>query len=68
MKEKKTLKKLTLNKETVANLEILSREAQAEVKGAYDGCWENLYTLYYCRLIYTGEKPTKTNTANDCAG
>jgi hypothetical protein len=55
MKEKKTLKKLTLNKETVANLEILSREAQAEVKGAYKACWENLWTAYYCRLIWTGD-------------
>jgi hypothetical protein len=57
--EQKSVKKLVLKKETVSNLEILSREELNDVKAAFDPCWENLYTVYYCRLIRTGGKPAE---------
>jgi hypothetical protein len=59
MKRKRPGKKLTLNKETVAHLETLGRKEQKEVKGAdaaaYEPCWENLWTLYHCKVMYTGD-------------
>jgi len=55
MKVKKSGKKLTLNKETVANLETLGRNDLQEVKGAAQTpCWENLWTMYKCEYMYTG--------------
>jgi hypothetical protein len=60
MKEKKTLKKLELKKETVANLNILTRKEMSEVEGAFRACWENLWTLYYCTLIWTGDQKPET--------
>ncbi len=57
MKTKKSLQKLVLNKETISNLEVLTRQEMAEVDGMHKACWENLWTLYYCRLIWTGDAP-----------
>ena len=59
MKEKKTLKKLELKKETVANLDILTRKEMSKVEGAYKACWENLWTVYYCAVIWTGKEETE---------
>lgn len=59
MKHYEGLKKLALNKETVSNLDILTREAQREIAAgnAYSDCWENLWTMYYCDVIWTGKEP-----------
>lgn len=57
MKHQENLKKLTLNKETISNLELLSKEAQSEVIAGHKACWENLWTLYYCKIIWTGKDP-----------
>jgi hypothetical protein len=45
-------KKLRLNKQTVSNL---SRSDLSDIKaGGQPGCWENLWTWYYCDVVYTG--------------
>ena len=45
-------KKLRLNKQTVSNL---SRNDLNNVKaGGQQACWENLWTMYYCNVVYTG--------------
>ena len=64
MKEQKSVKKLKLNKETVSNLDVLSREDQRDVKAAFLACWENLWTLYYCKLIWTGDQKPETVDCN----
>lgn len=47
------MKKLKLNKRTVSNL---SRTDLSDIKaGVQRGCWENLWTLYHCDVIYTGD-------------
>lgn len=48
-------KKLKLNKRTVSNL---SRAELSSIKAGYRGCWENLWTMYYCDVIYTGAPQT----------
>jgi len=49
-------KKLNLNKRTVANL---SRNDLSDIKaGGQKGCWENIWTLYNCDVVYTGAPPT----------
>lgn len=49
-------KKLELNKQTVSNL---SKDQLNSIKaGKCDPCWENLWTLYHCDVIYTGEMET----------
>ncbi|MDQ1350074.1 MAG: hypothetical protein QG657_375 [Acidobacteriota bacterium] len=49
-------KKLKLNKRTVSNL---SRADLSGIKaGVQRGCWENLWTMYYCDVIYTGPAQT----------
>jgi len=65
MKEEKSIKKLALKKATVSNLDVLTREAQHNIKAAYKGCWENLWTLYYCDLIWTGDQKPETADCND---
>jgi natural product precursor len=46
-------RKLELNKNTIANL---TGKEMKEIKGGRkDPCWENLWTLYYCDVVYTGE-------------
>jgi hypothetical protein len=50
--EEKPKKKLVLNKQTVSTL--ASKELSEIKAGACDPCWENLWTLYYCKVIYTG--------------
>ncbi len=48
------MKKLTLNKQTIASL---SKNELGHVKGgAADPCWENMWTAYNCTVVYT--KPT----------
>lgn len=42
--------KLTLKKETIADL---TRDELSQIKAGYLPCWENLYTLYYCKLFCT---------------
>jgi len=65
MKERKSVQKLVLNKSTVSNLDVLSREAQRDILAAYKGCWENLWTLYYCKLIWTGDQKPETYDCNN---
>lgn len=55
------MKKLELKKQTIATL---TEKEQANVKaGTDDGiqdyrpCWVNLWTLYHCRIYYTGPRP-----------
>jgi hypothetical protein len=44
-------KKLKLNKQTVSDL---SRDELSNIKaGAQKGCWENIWTLYSCDVVYT---------------
>jgi hypothetical protein len=51
-------KKLRLNKQTVSNL---SRTDLSDIKaGGQRGCWENLWTLYYCDVVYTGAPQTES--------
>jgi hypothetical protein len=49
-------KKLELNKQTIDNL---TNEELADIKaGAHKPCWENLWTLYHCDVMYTGDPET----------
>lgn len=57
MKELYETKRLTLNKKTISNLDILSRAAQNLFNGGYKKCWENLWTKYYCDKIWSGDSP-----------
>lgn len=44
-------KKPQLNKKTISNLskgDLIKAKA-----GIQDGCWENLYTIYHCDVIWT---------------
>jgi hypothetical protein len=51
MKERKDERKLTLSRQTVTNL---SKEALKDIRAGGDiACWENLWTLYHCDVIYT---------------
>jgi hypothetical protein len=43
-----------LNKQTISTLD--SKEL-SEIKAGNDACWENLWTLYYCKVVYTGPRP-----------
>jgi hypothetical protein len=56
MKTKKDLHKLVLNKETVSHLQILTTEEMRRVGGKdnYEACWENMWTVYHCKYIWTG--------------
>jgi hypothetical protein len=47
--EEKTKKKLVLNKQTVSTL---TAKELSKVKAGI-ACWENLWTLYHCDVIYT---------------
>jgi len=47
------MKKLELKKKTIANL---TTEEMRVVK-AGKGCWENLWTLYHCDVVYTRTDP-----------
>lgn len=51
--EEKPKKKLVLNKQTVSTL--ASKEL-IEIKAGVNPCWENLWTIYHCDVVYT--KPT----------
>jgi len=55
-------KKLTLNKSTVAHL--TGEEQQHILAGAEDipACWENLWTIYHCNVIYTGDVDPRDQT------
>lgn len=48
------MKKLELKKRTIANL---TNEEMKEVKGGLKACWENLWTLYHCDVVYTRTDP-----------
>lgn len=53
MKESKT-KKLNLGKQTISNL---TTKELKETKAGLKPCWENLWTLYHCDVIYTCTVP-----------
>jgi hypothetical protein len=48
------MKKLTINKETIATL---TRDEMSNVNAGFvwKACWENLWTAYYCKVVCTGE-------------
>lgn len=49
------MKKLELNKKTIAGVNWQElKKIKAGGEAAFKACWENLWTLYYCDLIYTG--------------
>lgn len=57
MKENQSNKKLVLKKETVAHLD---NDKMAKIRGGeHTGCWENLWTLYHCGVIYTKKDKDK---------
>jgi natural product precursor len=48
-------KKLKFNKKTVANL---TEKKMKEIKGGgHLPCWENLWTAYWSKVVYTKESP-----------
>lgn len=49
------VKKLKLNKQTVSNL---SRDELSNIKAGEKACWENLWTVYYCDIVYTAAPQT----------
>ena len=54
---KKNEVKLTLNKQTIADL---TGAEMGEAKGGdyYTPCWENLWSYYNCDGLWTGNLPT----------
>lgn len=46
-------KKPGLKKQTISNL--IPGELKKIRGGVCNPCWENLWTLYHCDVIYTGE-------------
>ncbi len=50
---KKNSTKITLNKQTITNL--TNGEMKVVNAGEHDACWENIYTLYHCDVMWTGE-------------
>lgn len=48
-------KKLKLNKQTVSDL---SRDELSKIKAGEAGCWENIWTLYWCDVVYTAAPQT----------
>lgn len=52
MKKKSTDKNLALNKQTISHL--TDRELHEIKGGSQEPCWENLWTLYNCDVVYTG--------------
>ncbi|MCU0285398.1 MAG: hypothetical protein MUF15_03260 [Acidobacteria bacterium] len=55
-------KNLKLNKQTISDL---SREELSNIKAAEKACWENLWTVYYCDVIYTGSQQTTAALPTD---
>lgn len=53
-------KKLKLNKKTVSDL---TRNELAQIRAGEAACWENLWTLYYCQVVYTYVPPPPTTAA-----
>lgn len=51
----KPTNKLELNKQTISNL--TSQELSDIKAGQQVPCWENLWTLYHCDVMYTGDPP-----------
>jgi len=47
------MKKLELKKNTIANL---TTQEMSVIK-AGKACWENLWTLYHCDVVYTRTDP-----------
>lgn len=56
-KKVQAAKKLELNKQTIANL--TKEELLHIIAGKHDACWENLWTLYHCDVMYTGPPDTE---------
>jgi len=48
-------RKLELNKQTIDNLTKDDLQEIRAGKAKYEPCWENLWTLYYCKVMYTGD-------------
>lgn len=46
------MKKLEFKKQTIANL---SKHEMNEIKAGFVACWENLWTVYHCGVVCTGE-------------
>lgn len=47
-------KKLKLNKQTVSDL---SRKELSQIRAGEKACWENLWTMYNCDVVYTLQPP-----------
>lgn len=54
----KLTKKLVLNKRTIV---VLTKDEQEDIRAGYKACWENLWTWYWCRYLWTGDLPEDTD-------
>lgn len=50
-------KKMELNKQTVSNL--TDNQLNDIKAGKLAPCWENLWTIYHCDVVYTGSSPAE---------
>jgi hypothetical protein len=48
-------RKLELNKQTIDDLTKDDLQEIRAGKAKYEPCWENLWTLYHCNVMYTGD-------------
>ncbi len=54
--------KFDLNKKTICNLSRADLNEIAAGLNKNDGCWENLWTVYHCDVVYTGAPTKDVNT------
>lgn len=58
MKKKNDIqKKLEMNKETISNLTKSELSKVSAGRDGQDACWENIWTLYHCEVVFTAELP-----------
>lgn len=51
-------KRLKLNEITIADMK--------NIKAGHAACWENLWTAYYCDVVYTGVRDPLPEVTNGC--
>lgn len=54
--------KLILNKTTVSTLTDEKQKSILAGAAEIPPCWENLWSLYHCDVIYTGDKDPREET------